>query len=286
METTARTCDGAGQCLGGTSKDCGTFACAGSACGVSCTDASQCRTGLTCIGGTCQVPTVTMPPPPPPPALPLVLHWNLDEDSGTTVLDSSPSAFNGTYIGDSGVPAPSAVVPALMFSNPRSRAFARKDRHAVALATTPAALKPANNFTVSIWYQGTGADNSGAVELLSAGNQYLVRVGTDYVRFSKRPASGGNSVQCEVTNASTLDSKWHHVAAVQTPAGMKVYLDGAERCTNTHGEDVRYDLSPSLFVGRHPDSANYDFDGNIDDVRIYSGALTAAQITALFQGSD
>jgi hypothetical protein len=286
VETSMRTCDGAGQCTGGTTRDCGTFACMGPVCAVSCSDASQCKPGLTCIASTCQTPTVSMPPPPPPPAPGLVLHWSLDEDGGTSAVDSSPSGFHGSYIGDSGLPAPSAVVPALMFTNPRSRAFLRKDRHAIQLATTPAALKPANNFTISVWFQGAGVDTSGAVELLSAGNQYLVRAGTDYVRFSKRPAGGTGSVQCEATGAATLDGKWHHVAAVQTKEGMKLYLDGVERCTNTRGEDIRYDGSAAFFVGRHPDSANYDFEGNVDDVRIYSSALGAAQIITLFQGGN
>jgi hypothetical protein len=289
-ESTARTCDGAGQCTGGTTRDCGNFACASEACATTCVDSAQCKSGYTCVGTTCELPTVTLPPPPPPPPPPpvpsLVLNWKMDEETGSMAVDASPSAFHGTYIGDSGAPASSTVAPVLMFPNPRSRAFTRRDRHAIQLATTPAALKPANNFTVSIWFQATGVDNSGAVELLSAGNQYLVRAGMDYIRFSKRPAGGSNSVQCEAQATTCMDGKWHHVVAVQTSAGMKVYVDGAERCTNTRGEDIRYDGSAALFVGRHPDSANYDFEGNVDDVRIYNAALTPAQVVALFQGGQ
>jgi hypothetical protein len=178
------------------------------------------------------------------------------------------------------------VVPATGFADPRSRAFLRSGRHAVQLATMPPLLKPANNFTISLWFLASSVDSGGA-ELLSGGNQYLVRLGSDALRFSKRPAGASNSVQCEVTGVSGhLDGKWHHVAAVQSPAGMKLYLDGIERCTNTRGEDVRYDGGPTLFLGRHPDNSNYDFEGNLDDVRIYGAALTAAQVQGLAQGGN
>jgi MSHA biogenesis protein MshQ len=227
--------------------------------------------------GTCQAPVVTGPP--------LLLRWTLDEETGVTALDSTSNALHGTYLGDCGTPAPSPLVPAVMFPDPRSRVFVRASRHAVQLAPMPALLKPANNFTITLWFQASSVDAGGA-ELLSGGNQYLLRIGADGLRFSKRPAGGSGSVQCEVSGNGHLDGKWHHLAAVQSPAGMKVYLDGIERCTNTHGEDVRYDGGPTLFLGRHPESPSYDFDGNLDDVRLYGGALSPAQVQALSQGGN
>lgn len=277
-EFAARACNGAGQCTGGAARDCGDYVCAGNACATSCTSEAQCRPGLTCVGGSCQLPTVVGPT--------LLLHWTLDDEAGTTALDSSPNALHGTYIGDSGTPSPSTVVPQVSFADPRSRAFQRSGRHAVQLATMPPVLKPANDFTLSVWFQATSVDTGGA-ELLSGGNQYLLRIGADTARFSKRPAGASNSVQCDATGLSGhLDGKWHHLAAVQSRAGMKLYLDGIERCTNTRGEDVRYDGGPTLFLGRHPDTANYDFEGNLDDVRIYGAALSAGQVQGLAQGGN
>jgi len=49
---------------------------------------------------------------------------------------------------------------------------------------------------------------------------------------------------------------------------------------------VRYDGGPTLFLGRHPDTANYDFEGNLDDVRIYGAALSAGQVQGLAQGGN
>jgi hypothetical protein len=170
-----------------------------------------------------------------------------------------------------------------MFPNPRSRAFTLASRHGIQLAPMPAALKPANTLTVSVWFSATKVDTAGA-ELLSGGNQYLLRINDDAIRFSRR--AGSSSAPCESKQTGHLDGKWHHLAGVQSPQGMKLYLDGVERCTNTRGEDIRYDTSSDFWVGRHPESANYDFDGQLDDVRVYARALSAAEVMGLFQGND
>jgi Concanavalin A-like lectin/glucanases superfamily len=148
----------------------------------------------------------------------------------------------------------------------------------------PQLIKPANNLTISAWYLATRVDdNDSSSEVISGGNSYLLRVQTSGLRFSKRIP--GTSVQCNALLAGHLDGAWHHIAAVSTPAGMKVYFDGAEKCTNTRGEDIRYDQSNDLWIGRHGNnSANYDFDGNIDDVRIYNRELSAPEIANLARG--
>jgi hypothetical protein len=53
VETSARTCDGAGACRAPAMKACAPYVCAGSACGTTCGSPSQCATGYTCNGTTC-----------------------------------------------------------------------------------------------------------------------------------------------------------------------------------------------------------------------------------------
>jgi hypothetical protein len=219
---------------------------------------------MACVAGACQLGA--------PPAL----HWRLDEASGTMAMDGSGGGWHGTYAGASGAPAPSPLVPTVQFANPASRAFTMASRHAIELPAMPAALKPANNLTVSVWFRATQVDTSGS-ELVSGGNQYLLRIGVSSLRFSRRVVGTSTSVPCDAPVTGHLDGKWHHVAGVQSTAGMKLYLDGTERCTNTRGEDLRYDGDPGLWIGRHSESASYDFDGNLDEVRIYTRALTAGR---------
>jgi hypothetical protein len=79
------------------------------------------------------------------------------------------------------------------------------------------------------------------------------------------------------------------VAAVLSSSGMRLYVDGIERCSNNRNEGNIYDKGGDLYVGRHgnPDSGapeDWDFDGNIDDVRIYNRALSADEAAAVAAG--
>jgi hypothetical protein len=273
VETAAGQCNGSGVCVIGGRRDCAPFLCGPTACATSCTGLG-CKPGFICLAsGAC------VPPPPPP-----TLYWKLDEEGGTMALDSSGNNLIGTYTGDMGTPTPSMNVPMLMFPNPRSRLFAISGRHAILMREMPALIKPANNLTVSAWYNITRLDpDDRGSEVVSAGNNYLLRVESSGLRFSKRV--GTASVQCQAALSGHLDGLWHHIAAVTTPAGMKVYFDGEEKCTNTRGEDIRYDQSNDLWVGRHGlGGDNYHLEGNLDEVRIYTRPLSQPEIADLFRG--
>jgi hypothetical protein len=248
----------------------------------------------------------------------LALYWKFDEPSGggTTAKDSSGHNVDGLYTGASGTPTPSSAVPTVMFTDPYSRAFSIANRTAVQLAAMPATLKPANNLTIAIWYRATGTDSSGS-ELVSGGDHYILRLGkaTQYrIEFDKNVVGalpdGGTTntyVQCftgltalDGGAPSWLDGNWHHIAAVasSTAPGLAIYVDGAlAPCTTFNKsqyatDDISYSGRGSdLWVGRHGDpgastNASFDFEGNIDEVRIYSRALSATEIMGLASGAD
>jgi len=56
--------------------------------------------------------------------------------------------------------------------------------------------------------------------------------------------------------------------------------------TSTRNDAIIYDVNADFTVGRHPVQTNWDFDGNIDDVRVYSRALTDADVQAIFAGQQ
>jgi hypothetical protein len=274
-ETGVSTCDGAGSCKPGPRKDCGAYQCADpGSCATTCTADEGCKPGLICPGGSCV----------PPPA-DLALYWKFDEDAGTVARDSSGHHLDGTYGGMVDAPVPSPMLPPTRFTNPRSRAFLIASRQIVQLTGMPDLLRPANNFTLSAWYRATKVDPDGpGSEIISGGNQYLLRLEATGLRFSKR--INGSSVQCRVDFTGHLDGAWHHLAATSTTAGTRLYFDGVERCSDNHGESVKYDLGNDFLVGRHGDKGTlYDFDGNIDEVRVYTRALSGAEILSLAQGN-
>jgi hypothetical protein len=283
LQMAASTCNGLGVCTPGAGTDCTPYVCGSSACVVTCGSPADCKAGFTCLSGVCTLPG-------------LVLYWKLDDAAGTTATDSSGGSLNGnlTPTGATGAPTASAMVAPVGFTDPFSRVFDLSKRQAIQLAPMPAALKPANNITLSAWYKASAVDNDGSPtgsEIMSGGNQYILRVRATQIEFSKRIFSVAMNKnlhsQCFGTVPNHLDGNWHHLAGLTSPTGMKLYFDGVERCSVASGEDIVYDQGTDFWVGRHGNGqTQWDFGGSIDEVRVYNRALSPVEITWLAQGKN
>jgi hypothetical protein len=280
-ETSAGMCNGLGVCRPGGSRDCAPYLCAGTACVTTCTSSDVCAPGLRCTPPACGVDAG------------LALYWRFEETLGGLALDSSGNGLHGQYLGP---PTASTMLPTLMYPNVFSRAFSTAARHAVRLASAPAALKPANNVSISLWYRATAVDDDGGppvgAQLFSLGSNYQLRLRPDAVEVSKR--TNGGSIQCKTaTFGAVLDGNWHHVAAVLgSVEGVKLYFDGGLRgClmggASSNTSSIIYDLGTDLFVGRQATGEDqWDFGGNMDELRVYTRALSAAEVAVLAQGRN
>ena len=93
-----------------------------------------------------------------------------------------------------------------------------------------------------------------------------------------------------VSPASYNDGKWHHVVATQNGTVMVLYVDGVQVGTTTAaGNPQAYDgywrvgYDSLATWGAVPTS--YYFNGNLDEVGIWSRALSAAEVLQLYQRS-
>ena len=79
------------------------------------------------------------------------------------------------------------------------------------------------------------------------------------------------------------DSKWHHVAALYD--GRKIYLyvdDTLDNCEEASGS-IGTNNEP-VCIGTNSEFPGREWNGLIDDVRIYSYVLNEAEVAALFAG--
>ena len=75
---------------------------------------------------------------------------------------------------------------------------------------------------------------------------------------------------------------WIHVAGTYDGASLALYVSGASAATPIAGHAIGYDTQPLLLgTDRNAGTAAEEFEGAIDDVRIYDIALEPAAIAAL-----
>ena len=142
--------------------------------------------------------------------------------------------------------------------------------------TTPYTI--GTTFSVSSWFKTTA---TGEVSIIGNGGgsgsqrgfQVSVVSGSLKIYFSE----GGTA---SYTSSNTHnDGLWHNVVLTDNNGTFNTYVDGVldSNLSGTTSYYTSTTATQSTTIGRFAPSANYFFDGQIDDVRIYSSVLTSTQ---------
>ena len=199
----------------------------------------------------------------------LVAHYTFDEGSGTTAGDSSATNNDGTLL-DSPVWASGKIGSgALDFSGDFDRVEAADN----------VALDYSGDFSVSFWFNSTQTPG-GSARLVgqSAGSDGFVIYTDSSGDINWMVAGGGGSTTLGA--AAPLDGNWHLVTAVRSGDNFELFIDGTSTATSTA---VVGDASSSetLRIGSSSASSS-EYDGLLDDVRIYDRALSVSDVTELY----
>ncbi|HXG49280.1 MAG TPA: LamG-like jellyroll fold domain-containing protein, partial [Methylomirabilota bacterium] len=93
--------------------------------------------------------------------------------------------------------------------------------------------------------------------------------------------TSAGSVVAGVTGGQILTGQWHHVVAtLQKGDALKLYQDGLLVGTSTNFTGDTADGNSPLYLGRRGDAQF--LKGWVDEAALYSRALTAAEVTALY----
>lgn len=213
-----------------------------------------------------------------PSAFTLVSELHLDESgwNGTTgeAIDSSGNGHPAT-----GTASPSPIAsygsPART-GNPGTCSYARMSGGAFDLTGLPLLTTAGDKTSISFWMYWDGSDD---VMALGWQQQDL---------WFKDGAFGFNSGSNDIYGiaSSGLSNGWHHVAAVFTNgnvAANTLYIDGVVQSPSqlrgnpNNGSAV---VAAALRLGGWTFDSGRRFTGNLDEFRIYIGALTQAEVTA------
>lgn len=199
-------------------------------------------------------------------------HWKFDDGTGTTAIDSE-GGHDGTLTNGPNWIA-GQVGDALDFDGVDDAVIVP---HSNSLALT-------QEMTFTAWVNSNEFGASGPYDLvISKGNVatvYDYYFGTlgDEIIFG---FSAGGTYQEFTTSGFNLPTGvWHHIAATfdNSTDTVKLYHDGAEVLSATTTYDPPTN-SRDLYIGSSEDGA--DWDGMLDDVRIYDRVLDFSEIAAI-----
>ncbi len=208
-----------------------------------------------------------------------VSYWKFDELTGTTAANSVAGAPNGTHQG--GVVISTNVPPLITYPNARSLAF----------NGTNAVLNVPNfgtftSMSVSLWIYRTGS-TGGRQSILSyketGGGFVLCLNENGSSEFSRIWLNQGGWQNKENATAVPLNT-WVHLAATYASGALKLYVNGTEQLPQGTITGNMTQPNAATGIGARNSLDQHWFPGLIDDVRVYSRALTPEEVAVLAAG--
>jgi hypothetical protein len=202
-----------------------------------------------------------------------VSYWRLDETSGTTAADVQ-GANNGTYqnsptLGQSGALAAST-----------NKAVQLDGVNDYVNVPHNASLDP-NSITVEAWAKSNGATWNTNGWLVSKRDKFILHPdqGTTTMRWYIQRGAGWQSVSYSLPDIQ----RWHDYVGVYNAStgDQALYVDGRVVASATYSAANLISSTKALTIGAD-DPTQFSRYGNgwIDEVAVYSGALSAARVLA------
>ena len=241
----------------------------------------------------------------------MVAHYQFEETSGTTLVDSSGNGYDGTVNNSNGTGSLNVSGPTGLGSAYRPGANATDDGAFSAAVAANYGISGNSARTVSLWFNsnnfggatdqhrlfGMGSGSAGSFDIVAeAGNNAggVARVGLRY---------GNGNVYYDSDNNGTAFSTgtWYHLVAVYDGTtldlesvgtasdgiGLNFYVNGV--LLDTAGGNLGNPAqalatidTEGMRFGAQSLGGNNLYGGLLDDVQIYNEALSGAQVAYLF----
>jgi hypothetical protein len=141
--------------------------------------------------------------------------------------------------------------------------------------------------TLSIWIRQDAVDNCAplskpADSISTTADTWQIETTTaSELTFTTSHASSANSRIATPINTIVVGT-WQHIAVTFDGTTKRVYVNGTEVANGAKAEALAYDVQP-VWIGCDNNSGTFGmrFNGALDEVQLYSRALTAAEIQML-----
>ncbi|WP_319496867.1 DUF4347 domain-containing protein [uncultured Cohaesibacter sp.] len=143
--------------------------------------------------------------------------------------------------------------------------------------------------TLSAWVNLAAVDTGGA-QVISLGDSLALSVDTVGFGFGVSGLIYNGSGWNILGSGQYIEGTgWHHIAYSFDDANdtHTLYIDGVAVASATTTDSISYTLGADSYIGTHGNGAtDYEFNGMIDDARVYSRVLSVDEIATLASSKD
>ncbi len=205
----------------------------------------------------------------------LVGWWRLDETEGRIAADSSGRGHHGSLIGNPQW-QPGRIGGALAFDG--------QDDYVLIKDTRDFAIT--KEITVACWINIARFDRPWQA-IIAKGNQAWRIIRPQYGRSIEFACTGVNVLGSTWGNVfgktAVDDGQWHHLTGVYDGTQVRLYVNGVLDASIEGTGEINSNGDYVLIGANAGDGWNYWY-GLIDDVRVYSYALSEAQVKEVYTG--
>ncbi|MCF7973505.1 MAG: protein kinase [Phycisphaerae bacterium] len=211
----------------------------------------------------------------------LIAWWPLTAEDKARIHDISGNNLHGRFMGD-----------ACIATDPDRGAVLSLDGEGDFVDCGNGSMfNLTESLTVCAWIKSRVLNKKWQVVISHGDKSWLLlrEAGTDHMQLTCYGVSRRdepNSLWGFIAGQTNVsDGLWHHLVGVYDGTIMSLYMDGQLDAKIEATGRVRKN-NFSLFIGENAEKPNREWHGLIDDVRIYSTALTAQEIQTLFKSTS
>jgi hypothetical protein len=201
----------------------------------------------------------------------LVGWWRFDEGNGSVAKDSSGFGNDGTVYGATWVDG--KYGKALSFDGTDDYVEVSDSASLdIVVGTWEAWVYP------KAWE--TEQVNNYVIDKFHVWGLIVKSTGVDAGKVDGFAVIGGKGYEALTTDKISLNA-WSHLAVSYDGETVRVYINGVEKAANANPSGNLAN-GGTLYIGQYP-AAGYQFNGTIDEARIYNRVLSAAEILETFE---